>query len=122
MGPLLSQINNLSQINCFKNAGSREKEGDAVCDDSFITLKDTITRPSNLNNVFDDVNVDNVASFDHMLVSTQGNHLIRISWKALYLLIFMLGHESEDEKDSQSEVYEVLVKPNRLKCMQPLLH
>ena len=58
--------------NCFKKAGFCEIEEDyAVSDDPFAALKDTATQLINLDKTFEDVTVEDVASFDDMLVSTQ---------------------------------------------------
>ena len=48
-----------------------EDDDDAVSDDLFAALKDSITQLSILNKTFEDVTVEDVASFDDMLVSTQ---------------------------------------------------
>ena len=58
--------------NCFKKADFCEiEEDDAVSDDPFAVLKDTGTQVINLDKTFEDVTVDDVASFDDMFVSTQ---------------------------------------------------
>ena len=58
--------------NYFKKAGFCEiEEDDAVSDDPFAVLKDTGTQVINLDKTFEDVTVDDVASFDDMFVSTQ---------------------------------------------------
>ena len=56
----------------FKKAVFCEIEGDdTVSDDPFVALKDTITQLINLDKTFEDVTVEDVASFNDMLVSTQ---------------------------------------------------
>ena len=47
--------------NCFKKASFSEiEDGDAVSDDQFAALKDSITQLSNLNKTFEDATVENV--------------------------------------------------------------
>ena len=77
--------------NCFKKAGFCEiEEDDAVFDDPLAALKDTVTQLINLDEAFEDVTVEDVASFDDILVLTQEPlYLMRISWRAFYLLMFM---------------------------------
>ena len=56
----------------FKKAGfCKIEEDDTVSDDQFVALKDTITQLINLDKTFEDVTVEDVASFNDMLVSTQ---------------------------------------------------
>ena len=55
----------------FKKAGFSEiEDDDEVSDDPFAALKDSITQLSTLDKTFEDVTVEDVASFDDMLVST----------------------------------------------------
>ena len=97
---------------CFKKAGFSEIGDDnAVSDDPFVALKDSITQLSILDKIFEDVIVEDVASFDDMLASLQE----LLSDKDILASVLAADidnqHES-DEDDSQSEVPEVLVKPN----------
>ena len=50
---------------------SEIEDDDAVSDDLFAVLKDSITQLSILGKIFEDVTVEDIASFDDMLVSTQ---------------------------------------------------
>ena len=107
------EITDKTMQNCFKKAGFCEiEEDDAVSDDLFAALKDTATLLINLDKTFEDVTVEDVASFDDMLVSTQ-EPLSDADILAGFLSIDVHAqHESDDEEESQSEVFEVLVKPN----------
>ena len=98
--------------NCFKKAGFSEiQDDDAVSDDPFAALKDSITQLSILDKTLEDVTVEDVAFFDDMLV------LIQEPLSDDDILVGLLAvdiddrHES-DKDDSQSEVSVVLVKPN----------
>ena len=97
---------------CFKKAGSSEiEDDDAVSDDPFAALKDSITQFSILDKTFEDVTVEDVASFHDMLVSTQEP----LSNKDILsgLLAVDIDDQHKSDKDhSQSDVSEVLVKPN----------
>ena len=98
--------------NCFRKAGFCEiDEEDAVSDDPFAELKDTFTQLINLDKTFEDVTVEDIASFDDMLVSTQ-EPLSDEEILADILPIDVDVQHDSDEDDSQSEVFEVLVKPN----------
>ena len=99
--------------NCFKKAGFCEiEEDDAVSDDPFAALKDTVTQLINLDEAFEDITIEDVAPFDDILVLTQ-EPLSDEDILAGFLPIDVHAqHESDDEEDSQSEVSEVLVKPN----------
>ena len=98
--------------NFFKKAGFSEIEDDgAVSDDPFAALKDSITQLSILDKTFEDVTVEDVAFFDGMLVSTQEPLSDEDILSGLLAVDIDDQHES-DEGDSQSEVSEVLVKPN----------
>ena len=98
--------------NCFRKAGFCEiDEEDAVSDDPFAELKDTVTQLINLDKTFEDVTVEDIASFDDMLVSTQ-EPLSDEEILADFLPIDVDVQHDSDEDDSQSEVFEVLVKPN----------
>ena len=59
----------------------------------------------------EDVTVEDIASFDDMLVSTQ-EPLSDEEILADFLPIYVDVQYDSDEDDSQSEVFEVLVKPN----------
>ena len=100
--------------NCFKKAGFCViEEDDAVSDDPFAALKDTVTQLVSLDKTFEDVTtVEDVASFDDILVLTQ-EPLSDEDILAGFLPIDVHAqHEPDDEEDPQSEVSEVLVKPN----------
>ena len=98
--------------NCFKKADFSEIENDdAVSDDPFAAVKDSITQPSVLDKTFEDVTVENVTSFDDMLVSSQVPLSEEDILAGLSAVDIDDQHES-DEHDSQSEVSEVLDKPN----------
>ena len=98
--------------NCFKKADFSEiEDDDAVSDDPFASVKDSITQLSVLDKTFEDVTVENVASFDDMLVSTQEPLSDEDILAGLLAVDIDDQHES-DEHDSQSEVSEVLDKPN----------
>ena len=99
--------------NCFKKAGFCEiEEDDAVSDDLFAALKDTATLLINRDKTFEDVTVEDVASSDDMLVSTQ-EPLSDADILVGFLSIDVHAqHQSDDEEESQSEVSEVLDKPN----------
>ena len=98
--------------NCFRKAGFCEiDEEDAVSDDPFAELKDTVTQLINLDKTFEDVTVEDIASFDDMLVSTQ-EPLSDEEILADFLPIDVDVQHDSDEDDSQSEVFEVLFKPN----------
>ena len=57
----LDEITDQTVQNCFKKASFSEiEDGDAVSDDQFAALKDSITQLSNLNKTFEDVTVENV--------------------------------------------------------------
>ena len=107
--------------NCFKKAGFCEiEEDDSVSDDPFAALKDIVTQLINLDKTFEDVTVKDVAYFDDMLVSTQ-EPLSDEDILAGFLPIEVNAqHKFDDEKDSQSEVSKVLVKPNPSQLRQPL--
>ena len=98
--------------NCFKKAGFSEiEDGDTVSDDRFVALKDSITQLSILEKTFEDVTVEDVASFDDMLVSTQE------SLSDENILAWLSAADIEDQHEcdkdnSQSEVSEVLNKAN----------
>ena len=64
-----------------------------------------------MDKTFEDVTVENVASFDDMLVSTQESLSDEDILAGLLAVDIDDQHES-DEHDSQSEVSEVLDKPN----------
>ena len=58
--------------NCFKKVDFCEiEQDDAVSDDPFAALKDSVTQLINLDKIFEDVTVEDIASFDDMFVSTQ---------------------------------------------------
>ena len=58
--------------NCFKEADFSEiKDDDAVSNDLFASTKVPITQFSILDKTFEDATVEDVESFDDMLVSTQ---------------------------------------------------
>ena len=99
--------------NCYIKAGFCEtEEDDAVSDDPFAALKDTVMQLINLDKTFEGVTVEDVASFYDILVSTQ-EPLSDEDILADFLPIDVHAqHESNDEEESQSEVSEVLVKPN----------
>ena len=107
------EVTDKSVQNRFKKAGFCEtEEDDAVSNDPFAALKDTATQLINLDKTFEDVTVEDVASFNDMLVSTQ-EPLSDDDILAGFLPIDVHAqHESDDEEDSQSEVSEVLVQPN----------
>ena len=90
---------------------SEIEDDDAVSDVSFATLKDCITQLSILDKTFEDVTVEDVASFDDMLVPTQESLSDEDVLAGLLAVDIDNQHES-DEDDSQSEVSEVLVKLN----------
>ena len=57
---------------CYTKAGFCEtEEDDAVSDDPFAALKDTVMQLINLDKTFEGVTVEDVASFHDILVSTQ---------------------------------------------------
>jgi len=63
------EVTNKIVQNCFRKAGFCEiDEEDAVSDDPFAELKDTVTQLINLDKTFEDVTVKDIASFDDMLV------------------------------------------------------
>ena len=98
--------------NCFKKSGFSETEdNDAVSDYPFAALKDSITHLSILEKIFEDVTVEDVAYFDDMLVPTQDALSEEDILPGLLAVDIDDQHES-DEDDSQSEVSEVLLKPN----------
>ena len=85
-----------------KKAGFCEsEEDDAISDDPFVALKDTVMRLINLDKKIEDVTVEDVATSDDMLVSAQEP-----------LSDIHAQHKSDDEEESQSEVSKVLAKPN----------
>ena len=95
------------------------EKDDAVSDDPFAALKDTVTQLSNLDKAFEDVTVNEVVCFDDMLVSTQEPLSDEDILASFSTVDVDTQHESDDEEnDSQSEVSEVLVKPN---CVQLLI-
>ena len=99
--------------NCFKKAGFCEiEEDDAVSDDPLATLKDTAMQLINLDKTFEDVTVEDVTSFDDILVSTQEPLSDEDILAGILPIDVHAQHVSDDEEDSQSEVSEVLVKPN----------
>ena len=58
--------------NCFKEADFSEiRDDDAVSNDLFASTKVPITQFSILDKTFEDATVEDVESFDDMLVSTQ---------------------------------------------------
>ena len=97
--------------NCFKKAGFSEiEDGDTVSDDRFVALKDSITQLSILEKTFEDVTVEDVASFDDMLVSIQEP----LTNKDTLACLLALGIDDQHEygkDDSRSDVSEVLLKP-----------
>ena len=88
------------------------EEDDAVSDDPFTALKDTVTQLINLDKIFEDVTVEDVASFDGMLVTTQEPLSDEDILVGFLPIDVHTQHESDDEGDSQSEISEVLVKSN----------
>ena len=107
------EVTNKTVQNCYIKAGFCEiEEDDAVSDDPFAALKDTVMQLINLDKTFEGVTVEDVASFEDILVSTQ-ERLSDEDILADFLHIDVHAqHESDDEEESQSEVSEVLVKPN----------
>ena len=107
------EVTDKTMQNCFKKAGFCEiEEDDAVSGDPFTALKNTVTQLINLDKTFEDVTVEDVASFNYVLVSTQ-ELLSDEDILADFLPIDAHAqHEFDDEEDSQSEVSEALVKPN----------
>ena len=58
--------------NCFRKAGfSKVAEEDAILDDPFAALKSTLKELVDLDETYKDITVEDVSSFDDMLVSTQ---------------------------------------------------
>ena len=97
---------------CFKKSGFSEiEDNDAVSDDPFATLRDLITQLNILDKTFEDVTVEDVASFDDMLVLTQ-EPLSDEDILPGFLVVDIDDQHESDKGDSQSEVSEVLVKPN----------
>ena len=98
--------------NCFKKAGFSEiEDGDTVSsDDPFVALNDSITQLSILEKTFEDVTVEDVASFDDMLVSTQ-EPLTNKDTLACLLALDIDDQHEYGKDDSRSEVSEVLLKP-----------
>ena len=90
---------------------SEIEDDDAVSDDLFAVLKDSITQLSILGKIFEDVTVEDIASFDDMLVSTQ-QPLSDEDVLAAFLAVDIDGQHKSSKDDSQSQVFEVLVKPN----------
>ena len=70
-----------------------------------------MTQLSILDKTFEDVTVEDVASFDDMLLSTQ-EPLSDEDILADLLAVDIDDQHESDEHNSQSEVSEVLVKPN----------
>ena len=107
------EITDKTMQNCFKKAGFCEiEEDDAIFNDPFAALKDTVTQLINLDKTFEDATVEDVASFDGMIVSTQ-EPLSDEDILACFLPIDVhVKHDSNDKEESQSEVFQVLVKPN----------
>ena len=99
--------------NYFRKAGFSEiAEEDAISDDPFAVLKSTFKELVNLDETYKDITVEDVASLDDMLVSTQ-EPLSDEEIIAEFLPIDADAQQGEsDEDDSQSENSEVLVKPN----------
>ena len=99
--------------NCFRKASFCDiEEDDAVSDDPFAALKDTVTQLTNLNKTFQDVAVEDVVSFNDMFVSTQELLSDEDILAGFLAIDFHAEHESDNEEDSQSELSEVLVEPN----------
>ena len=99
--------------NCFRKAGFCEiEEDDAVSDDPFAALKDTVTQLINMDKTFEKVTVEDFASFDNMLVSTQEPVSDEDILADFLSIDVHAQNESNAEEDSQYEVSEVLVKPN----------
>ena len=87
--------------NYFKKAGFCEiEEDDAVSDDPFAVLKDTVTQLINLDKTFEDVTVEDVTSFDDTLVSTQGPLSDEDILAGFLPIDVHAQHESDDEEDS----------------------
>ena len=98
--------------NCFKKAGFSEiEDDDTVSDYPFVALKDSITQLSILEKTFEDVTVEDVASVDDMLVSAQ-EPLTNKDTLACLLALDIDDQHEYGKDDSQSEVSEVLLKPN----------
>ena len=98
--------------NCFMKVGFSEiKDDDAVSDDPFAVLKGSITQLSILDKTFEDVTAEDVTSFDDMLVSTQ-EPLSDEDILAGYSGVDIDDKHKSDKNSSQSEVFEVLIKPN----------
>ena len=88
-----------------------EDDNDALSDDPFTVAQRFHYQLSILNKTFEDVTVEDVASFDDMLVSTQE------SLSDENILAWLSAADIEDQHEcdkdnSQSEVSEVLNKAN----------
>ena len=90
---------------------SEIEDDDAVSYDSFTALKDFITQFSILDETFENVTVEDVASLDDIHVSTQEPLSDADNLVSLLAVDIDDKHESNKD-DSQSEVSEVLDKPN----------
>ena len=63
------EVTDKTMQNCFKKASF--SDADAVSDDPFAALKNSITQLSILGKTFKDVTAEDVISFDDMFVLTQ---------------------------------------------------
>ena len=66
------EITDKTVQNCFRKASFCEiEEDDAASDDPFAALKDAVTQLINLDKTFEDVIIEDAATFCDMLVATQ---------------------------------------------------
>ena len=101
------EVTDKSVRNCFKKTGFSEiDDNDAVSDDPFTALKFSIIQLSILDKTFEDVTVEEVTSLYDILVSTQESLSNKDN------LVDILAGDIDYQHDPQSEISEVLVKPN----------
>ena len=76
------------------------EEDDGGSDDPFAALRDTVTQLINLDKTFEDVTVEDVASLDDMLLSTQEPLSDEDIFAGFLPIDVHAQHESDDEEDS----------------------
>ena len=107
-----NEVTDKTVQNCYRKAGFCQiEEDDAVSDDLFAALKDTVTQLINLDKAIEDVTVEDVASFYDFLVSTQEPLSDEDILKGFLPIDVHAKHKCNDDEESQSQVFEVLVKP-----------
>ena len=108
--------------NYFKKAGFCEiEEDDSVSDDPFSTLKDTVTQLIDLDKTFEDVTVEDVASFDDMLMSTQEPLSDEDILAGFYLLMFMPNTSATMRRTLNLRFPKFQLNQTRSNCVQPLI-